>query len=72
MIGPSVWAAFFMSGRVPGPDNIFATCILAGQAGSLHLTVATGDMDITLYRDDWTRISHHPVVQATDILFSVI
>ena len=28
-------------------------------------------MDITLYRDDWTRISHHPVVQATDILFSV-
>lgn len=35
------------------------------------ITVATGDMDITLYRDDWTRISHHPVVQATDILFSV-
>jgi pyrimidine operon attenuation protein/uracil phosphoribosyltransferase len=34
-------------------------------------TVDTGDMDITLYRDDWTRISHHPVVQATDILFSV-
>ena len=34
-------------------------------------TVETGDMDITLYRDDWTRISHHPVVQATDILFSV-
>jgi pyrimidine operon attenuation protein/uracil phosphoribosyltransferase len=34
-------------------------------------SVSTGDMDITLYRDDWTRISHHPVVQATDILFSV-
>lgn len=33
--------------------------------------VLTGDMDITLYRDDWTRISQHPVVQATDILFSV-
>ncbi len=33
--------------------------------------VETGDMDITLYRDDWTRISHHPVVQATDILFAV-
>ena len=33
--------------------------------------IPTGDMDITLYRDDWTRISHHPVVQATDILFSV-
>lgn len=35
------------------------------------VAVETGDMDITLYRDDWTRISHHPVVQATDILFSV-
>ena len=33
--------------------------------------IPAGDMDITLYRDDWTRISHHPVVQATDILFSV-
>jgi len=33
--------------------------------------VPTGDMDITLYRDDWTRISQHPIVQATDILFNV-
>ncbi len=33
--------------------------------------VPTGVMDITLYRDDWTRISHQPVVQATDITFSV-
>jgi pyrimidine operon attenuation protein/uracil phosphoribosyltransferase len=33
--------------------------------------VPTGTMDITLYRDDWTRITHHPVVQATDIPFSV-
>ena len=33
--------------------------------------IPAGDMDITLYRDDWTRISQHPVVQATDILFSV-
>ncbi len=33
--------------------------------------IPTGDMDITLYRDDWTRISLHPVVQATDILFSI-
>jgi pyrimidine operon attenuation protein/uracil phosphoribosyltransferase len=33
--------------------------------------VPTGDIDITLYRDDWTRISHHPIVQATDIYFSV-
>jgi pyrimidine operon attenuation protein/uracil phosphoribosyltransferase len=33
--------------------------------------VPTGEIDITLYRDDWTRISHQPVVQATRIPFSV-
>lgn len=33
--------------------------------------VPVGVLDITLYRDDWTRISHHPVIQATDIAFSV-
>lgn len=33
--------------------------------------VPTGTMDITLYRDDWTRITHQPVVQATDIPFPV-
>jgi len=33
--------------------------------------IPTGDMDITLYRDDWTRISPHPVVKTTDIPFSV-
>ena len=31
----------------------------------------TGDMDINLYRDDWTRISHHPTVRETKIPFSV-
>jgi len=31
----------------------------------------TGDMDINLYRDDWTRISHHPIVRETKIPFSV-
>jgi pyrimidine operon attenuation protein/uracil phosphoribosyltransferase len=35
------------------------------------IEMPTGEIDITLYRDDWTRISHHPVVQATDISFSV-
>jgi len=35
------------------------------------VNILTGDMDITLYRDDWTRISHQPIVQATDIPFSV-
>jgi pyrimidine operon attenuation protein/uracil phosphoribosyltransferase len=33
--------------------------------------VPSGEMDITLYRDDWTRIGPHPVVRATDIPFSV-
>ncbi len=33
--------------------------------------VPTGTMDITLYRDDWTSIAYQPVVQATDIPFSV-
>ena len=33
--------------------------------------VPVGILDITLYRDDWTRISHHPIVQSTDISFSV-
>jgi pyrimidine operon attenuation protein / uracil phosphoribosyltransferase len=33
--------------------------------------VPVGQVDITLYRDDWTRISINPVVQATEIPFSV-
>jgi pyrimidine operon attenuation protein/uracil phosphoribosyltransferase len=35
------------------------------------IQIPAGDIDITLYRDDWTRISHHPIVQDTDIHFSV-
>ena len=35
------------------------------------IEIPAGIIDITLYRDDWTRISHHPVVQATDIFFSI-
>jgi len=35
------------------------------------IIVPTSNIDITLYRDDWTEISNHPVVQATDLLFSV-
>ena len=30
-----------------------------------------GEMDINLYRDDWTRISHQPVVKPTEIPFPV-
>jgi pyrimidine operon attenuation protein / uracil phosphoribosyltransferase len=35
------------------------------------MDLKTGDMDINLYRDDWTRISHHPTVRETRIPFSV-
>ena len=33
--------------------------------------IPMGDMDINLYRDDWTRISHHPIVRPSKIPFSV-
>ena len=33
--------------------------------------VDSGDVDITLYRDDWTRIGPQPLVHATNIPFSV-
>ncbi|MFP4194110.1 MAG: bifunctional pyr operon transcriptional regulator/uracil phosphoribosyltransferase PyrR [Desulfosalsimonas sp.] len=33
--------------------------------------VPTGDMDINLYRDDWTGISHQPVVRSTRLDFNV-
>jgi pyrimidine operon attenuation protein/uracil phosphoribosyltransferase len=33
--------------------------------------IETGTVDITMYRDDWTKISSHPVVKNTEIPFSV-
>ncbi|BCS98107.1 bifunctional protein PyrR [Desulfoluna limicola] len=33
--------------------------------------IPCGEMDINLYRDDWTRISHQPVVKPTEIPFEV-
>jgi pyrimidine operon attenuation protein/uracil phosphoribosyltransferase len=33
--------------------------------------LAMGEIDITLYRDDWTQMSAQPVVKTTDIAFSV-
>lgn len=36
-----------------------------------EIKIPTGEMDITLYRDDWTKISPNPLVKATDIPFSV-
>jgi pyrimidine operon attenuation protein/uracil phosphoribosyltransferase len=35
------------------------------------IEIPTGEMDITLYRDDWTSISPNPVVRATDISFPI-
>ncbi len=35
------------------------------------IKIPAGEMDITLYRDDWTKISPNPLVKATDIPFSV-
>ncbi len=34
-------------------------------------SIPCGEMDINLYRDDWTRISHQPVVKPTEIPFEV-
>jgi pyrimidine operon attenuation protein / uracil phosphoribosyltransferase len=39
--------------------------------GIKGMEVQTGDVDITLYRDDWTRISPHPLVHSTNITFSL-
>ncbi len=36
-----------------------------------NVEIPSGELDITLYRDDWTRIGPHPVVQGTDIGFPV-
>ncbi len=33
--------------------------------------ISVGSMDINLYRDDWTQISHHPIVRPSKISFSV-
>ncbi|MCF8110917.1 MAG: bifunctional pyr operon transcriptional regulator/uracil phosphoribosyltransferase PyrR [Desulfobacteraceae bacterium] len=37
----------------------------------LSAKVPTGEMDINLYRDDWTGISHQPEVRSTRIDFNV-
>jgi pyrimidine operon attenuation protein/uracil phosphoribosyltransferase len=33
--------------------------------------IPRGDLDITLYRDDWTRIGQQPIVQQTELPFSL-
>ncbi len=37
-----------------------------------HLTIPVGILDINLYRDDLSTVSHQPVVSGTDIPFSVV
>ncbi|MFO8049591.1 MAG: bifunctional pyr operon transcriptional regulator/uracil phosphoribosyltransferase PyrR [Desulfosudaceae bacterium] len=52
--------------------GVFLAKRLAEEISSIEgRPVLTGDMDITLYRDDWTRISAQPVVRSTTIPFSV-
>ena len=36
-----------------------------------RISIPVGDMDINLYRDDWTRISSQPIVRPSKIPFSV-
>jgi pyrimidine operon attenuation protein/uracil phosphoribosyltransferase len=33
--------------------------------------IPTGILDITLYRDDWSKLSQHPIVRKTEIPFSI-
>ncbi|MCP3871858.1 MAG: bifunctional pyr operon transcriptional regulator/uracil phosphoribosyltransferase PyrR [Desulfobacteraceae bacterium] len=35
------------------------------------VTLPVGSMDINMYRDDWTKISHQPTVRPSNIPFSV-
>lgn len=35
------------------------------------IMIPTGTLDITLYRDDWSTLSQHPIIKKTDILFSI-
>ncbi len=36
-----------------------------------NVTIPVGSMDINMYRDDWTKISHQPIVRPSKIPFSV-
>jgi len=52
--------------------GVFLARRLAAKIKALEgIDPAIGEIDITLYRDDWTRIGSQPVVQATRIPFSV-
>jgi pyrimidine operon attenuation protein/uracil phosphoribosyltransferase len=40
-------------------------------SGKLGVQVPVGTLDITLYRDDWTRLHTQPVLKGTDLPFRV-
>ncbi len=44
-------------------------CKIINEREGIELPV--GSLDITLYRDDWSRVSQNPIVKKTDINFSV-
>lgn len=37
----------------------------------LGLPIPVGTLDITLYRDDWTRLHVHPILKGTDLPFPI-
>jgi len=37
----------------------------------LNISLSMGSVNITLYRDDWTKISYQPILQGTNITFSI-
>ncbi len=52
--------------------GVFLADRIAAKVLSIDGTkIPRGDLDITLYRDDWTRIGHQPIVQKTEIPFSL-
>lgn len=50
----------FLAGRIAG--------IISGKLG---ITVPLGTLDITLYRDDWTRLHTQPVLKGTNLPFRI-
>jgi pyrimidine operon attenuation protein/uracil phosphoribosyltransferase len=52
--------------------GVFLADRLKGKILSLGgAEIPRGNLDINLYRDDWTRIGHQPIVQKTELPFSL-
>jgi len=50
---------------------IFGRAIKAKTSSKKGIDLPTGVIDITLYRDDWTRLSETPEVKKAEIHFSI-